>query len=54
MKLILITAGALTGLYALVLFLFCPKIICRTPQGYMNWVRYNLEAIPEVMFGESR
>lgn len=51
MKTFLITSGSLVASLAIVLFLDCPMIVCSSPGGYVNWVRYNVESAGEVMFG---
>ena len=54
MKTLLITSGSFVAFIAVVLFLKCPMIVCSTPGGYLNWVRYNVESVGEVMFGNGR
>ena len=51
MKTLLITSGSIVAFLAWVLFLKCPMIVCSSPGGYLNWVRYNVESAGEVMFG---
>jgi hypothetical protein len=51
MKPLLLTSGAIVGSIAVLLFLSCPMVVCSSPGGYANWVRYNVEAAGEVMFG---
>ena len=54
MKTLLITSGSFVAFIAVVLFLKCPMIVCSSPGGYLNWVRYNVESVGEVMFGNGR
>ena len=51
MKTLVITSGSLVAVFAMWLFLKCPMIVCSSPGGYLNWVRFQFETAGEVMFG---
>ena len=48
MKALLITAAGLTGAVGIFFFLICPMAICSTPQGYLNWVNYQIRSFAEL------
>lgn len=49
MKALLATTTGITGVLGLVFFLNCPRIICRSPQGYMTWVGHELRSFAELV-----
>ena len=51
MKALLITSGSVVSFIAVLLFLNCPRVVCSSPGGYFNWVRYEVNAASDLIFG---